>query len=78
MDGIVDEIIGEWTKIDKENKVTEVTFLSKDELIARMTFDLSSDDISIEGDLERVTGEEDNEEFVATYLECSKEILNII
>lgn len=78
MDGIVDEIIGEWTKIDKENKVTEVTFLSKDELIARMTFDLSNDDISIEGDLQRVTNQEDNEEFVATYLECSKEILSIM
>lgn len=71
-------VAGEWTKIDKENKITEVSFITKDELIAKMTFDLSNDEVSIEGDLQRVTEKKSNDDLVKTYLECSKEILNIM
>lgn len=74
----MDIIAGEWTKIDKENQITEVSFITKDELIAKMTFDLSNDEVSVEGDLQRVTEQENNEDLVKTYLECSKEILNIM
>lgn len=72
-------VIGEWTKVDVVNKLTEVSFLLKNETIATMTFDFAStsDKILIEGDLSKVTGSEDNADFIKTYEDCSKEVLNI-
>lgn len=73
----MDMIVGDWTKVDVENKVTEISFSLKDEVIAKMTFDFGNDKISIEGDLIKITEVEDNTEFIKTYEECSKEVLKI-
>lgn len=73
----MDIISGDWTKIDKENQITEITFTLKDELIAKMIFDLKNDEILTEGNLSTVTGQEENSDFIKTYEECSKEILRI-
>lgn len=73
----MDMIVGDWTKVDVENKVTEISFSLKDEVIAKMTFDFGNDKISIEGDLSKITEVEDNTEFIKTYEECSKEVLKI-
>ncbi len=74
----MDRIGGDWTKIDKENQITEISFSSKDELVAKITFDILNDKVSVEGDLKRVTELDDNEDFIKMYLDCSKEILKIV
>lgn len=73
----MDMVVGSWTKVDIENKITEVSFSKKDEFLAKMTFDFVNDKVSIEGDLSKVTEVEDNEEFIKTYEDCSKEVLKI-
>ena len=73
----MDMIVGDWTKVDIENKITEINFSLKDEVIVKMTFDFANDNISVEGDLSKVTEVEDNTEFIKTYEECSKEVLKI-
>lgn len=70
-------IAGEWTKIDGENKITEITFLTTSEFIAKITFDLKNDKTTVEGDLSKITKSEDNEEFIQTYKDSSEEILKI-
>lgn len=70
-------IVGNWTKVDVENKVTEVNFSVKDQILATMKFDFANDKVSIEGDLSKVTESEDNTDFIKTYEDCSKQVLNI-
>ncbi len=60
-----------------ENKITEVSFSVKDELIANMIFDFANDNFVVEGDLSKITKSEDNTDFIKTYEDCSKEVLNI-
>ena len=73
----MDIIVGDWTKLDVENKITEVSFSVKDELIAKMIFDFANDNFVVEGDLSKITKSEDNTDFIKTYEDCSKEVLNI-
>lgn len=77
MENINNMISGDWTKIDQVEKVTEITFSTKDELIAKMTFDFKNDKVLTEGDLSKVTGLEDNSEFIGRYKECSREVLKL-
>ena len=70
-------ISGDWVKIDQENKVTEITFSTKNDLIAKLTFDFINNKHSVEGDLSKVTEQEDNDDFVKTYEECSRQILKL-
>ena len=44
----MDIIVGDWTKLDVENKITEVSFSVKDELIAKMIFDFANDNFVVE------------------------------
>ncbi len=74
----VDNMIsGDWVKIDQENKATQVTFSTKNELVAKLTFDFINNKHSVEGDLSKVTGLDDNDELVETYEQCSKQILGL-
>lgn len=70
-------IAGEWTKIDSDNEVTEITFLTTEEFIAKITFDFKEDKVLVEGDLSKITDSEENDEFIQTYKDSSKEILKI-
>lgn len=77
MENIENMISGDWVKIDQENKITEITFSTESELIAKLTFDFKNDKHTVEGDLSKVTDLQDNDDFVKTYEVCSREILKI-
>lgn len=77
MENINNLISGDWTRIDKDEKITEITFSTKNEFIAKMIFDFKNDKVITEGNISKVTGLEDNSEFIGRYKECSKEILKI-
>ena len=70
-------ISGDWVKIDPENKTTEITFSTKKELVAKLTFDFANNKHLVEGDLSKITELENNDDFVKTYEECSRQILNL-
>lgn len=71
-------VSGDWTKLDSENQVTELTFSSNGEFIAKITFDLKNDEIKTEGDLSKITGLQNNDEFIQQYKESSEEIIKIV
>lgn len=71
-------VSGDWTKLDGENEVTEITFSINDKFIAKITYDLKNDEVETEGDLSKITGSEDNDEFIQKYKESSEEIIKIV
>lgn len=71
-------ISGDWTRLDGEKKVNELTFSANDKLIAKLVFDHKNDKVTVEGDLSKVTGSEDNDDFIKQYKESSEEISKIV
>ena len=71
-------VSGDWTKLDGENQITELTFSVNGDFIAKITFDIKNDETEVEGDLSKITGSQDNDDFIQQYKESSEEIIKIV
>lgn len=71
-------VSGDWTKLDSENEITELTFSVNGEFIAKITFDLKNDEVETEGDLSKITDSEENDAFIQQYKEASQEIIKVV
>ncbi|MBU3126074.1 hypothetical protein [Clostridium tagluense] len=77
-------IKSEYTKLDKENQIIELTYYMNTE-VSKIIFDLKNDKINVSGSLYNLIGYQDSEEdkrkyeeFLKTQKELAKERLNKI
>ncbi|MGH4125288.1 MAG: hypothetical protein ACREV6_20420 [Clostridium sp.] len=78
------DIKSEYTKLDKENQIVELTYYMNAE-VSKIIFDLKNDEINVSGSLYNLIGYQDSEEdkrkyeeFLKTQKELAKERLNKI